>query len=173
MSNRQSSSQFSCEVLCKKHDRANFSCGNNALDSYLRAQANQDGKKGVAVTFVISNDGSAIAGFYTLSQYAVEIENFPPEITKRLPSYPRVPVTLIGRLVVDKRFQKKGLGELLLMNALERSLTISKQVASVGVIVDPKPNREGFYKKYGFIELPGHKDRLFLPMKTISELMSQ
>lgn len=169
----QGDSKFRVEILCSRHQRTCFSCGNNDLDRYLQTQARQDAKKGVAVTFVLTEDGSTIAGYYTLSQYAVGLDEIPPRIAKKLPKYPEVPVTLIGRFAVSSGLQTKGIGELLLMNALERCFETSKQIASAAVIVDPKDERsEGFYRKYGFLGLPGVKLRLFLPVKTIGAMVS-
>ena len=66
---------FRIEPLGLKHDRAAFSCGVDLLDVYLRKQAGQDFKKHAAVPFVLTPDGSTIAGYYTLSQYAMGFSN--------------------------------------------------------------------------------------------------
>jgi ribosomal protein S18 acetylase RimI-like enzyme len=59
------------------------------------------------------------------------------------------------------------------MDALNRCVGVSKQVASAAVIVDAKDERAvAFYKKHGFIELPKIPKRLFLPMATVEELFS-
>jgi predicted GNAT family N-acyltransferase len=82
-----------------------------------------------------------------------------------------VPATLIGRLAVSTVFRGQGLGEILLMDALHRSLSLSAQIASAAVIVDAKDDHaRRFYLKYGFLELPDVPGRLFLPMKTIERL---
>jgi predicted ThiF/HesA family dinucleotide-utilizing enzyme len=81
--------KFFIEPLAKEHNRAAFSCGVKALDQYLQRQATQDVKKHVAVVFVLTSDGKTIAGFYTLSQYAVELDSIPEEISRKLPKYPR------------------------------------------------------------------------------------
>ena len=141
------------------------------LDDYLHRQARQDLKKHVAVPFVITPDESTIAGYYTLSQYAVQLGVIPPDVAKRLPKYPMVPTTLLGRLAVSIAFRGQGLGATLLMDALHRSLTYSREIASAGVIVDAKdPAAAAFYRKYGFLELPTIERRLFLPMGTVEEL---
>lgn len=159
------------EPLGPKHDRAAFSCGVQFLDVYLHKQAGQDLKKRVAVPFVVTPDGSTIAGYYTLSQYAVQLDVIPPEVAKKLPKYPMVPTTLIGRLAVSIAFRGQGHGVTLLMDALHRSLRFSREVASAGVIVDAKDSAAvDFYKKYGFLELPRIERRLFLPMGTVEEL---
>ena len=59
------------------HDRAAFACGIEALDNYLRKQVRQDVKKRVAVAFVLTPDGKTVAGYYTLSQYSVELDAIP------------------------------------------------------------------------------------------------
>lgn len=166
-------SPFYFEPLGNQHDRDQFSCGKESLDNDLRRQARQDVKKRVAVAFVLTSDGKTIAGYYTLSQYSVELDAVPQEMTRKLPKYRVVPATLIGRLAVSTAFRGQRLGELLLMDALKRCLLGSKQVASAAVIVDAKDEEAlTFYKKYGFLELPKISRRLFLPMATIEKLFS-
>lgn len=165
---------FVIEPLGAKHDRAAFSCGNDELDSYLQKQAGQDLKKRAAVPFVITPDHKTIAGFYTLSQYALDLGEVPAEVAKRLAKYPTVSATLLGRLTVSTAFRGRGLGERLLMDAFHRSLQSSKQAASTGVVVDAKDaSAEEFYKKYGFIDLPRVTRRLFLPMGTVEALFGE
>ena len=155
------------------HDREAFSCGVEGLDKYLRKQAGQDARKRVAVAFVLTPDGKTVAGYYTLSQYSVDLVAISDEVAAKLPKYPFVPATLIGRLAVSNEFRGQGLGELLLLDALNRCLSGSKQVASAAVIVDAKDDGgAAFYQKYGFIELPKTPKRLFLPMVTIEKLFS-
>jgi predicted GNAT family N-acyltransferase len=163
--------KFAFEPLGQQHNRAAFSCGVESLDSYLRKQAGQDARKRAAAPFVLTYDGRTIAGYYTLSQYAIELEDVPEEVAKKLPKYPLAPATLLGRLAVSMDFRGKGLGQALLMDALYRSLALSEQIASTGVIVDAKDElAHAFYLKYGFIDLPRVDKRLFLPMATIERL---
>jgi len=165
--------QFVIEPLGTRHDRAAFSCGDRQLDLYLQRQAGQDLRKRAAVPFVITPDGETVAGFYTLSQYAVDLGELPEHISKRLPRYPMVSATLLGRLAVDQRFRSLRLGERLLMDALYRALQSSRQVASAAVVVDAKDDQAAeFYRKYGFIDLPEFRRRLFLPMSTIEQLFA-
>lgn len=163
--------KFFIEPLGGKHDRAAFSCGVAALDNYLHHQAGQDLKKRVAVAFVLTNDGKTIAGYYTLSQFAVRLDDVPADIAKKLPKYPMVSTTLLGRLAISNAYQGQRLGELVLMDALKRSLDLSKQIASAAVVVDAKDDKAvPFYKKYGFLALPNIERRLFLSMGTIEKL---
>ena len=171
MADKRKESRFLIEPLGEKHNRAAFSCGVEALDAYLHKQAGQDARKRAAVPFVATEDVLTIAGYYTLSQYAIRLDAIPEEVAKKLPKYPTVSATLLGRLAVSSEFRGQGLGESLLMDALHRSLESSKQIASTGVIVDAKDgSATAFYRKYGFIELPKIEKRLFLPMGTVEQL---
>lgn len=164
-------SKFKIEPLSSFHHRAAFSCGVEQLDRYLHKQALQDLKKHAAVPFVLTEDGKAIAGYYTLSQFAVELDVVPEEIARKLPRYPMVSTTLLGRLAVSQEYRGQGLGELLLVDALRRSLQMSRQIASAAVIVDAiDESAARFYGRYGFLELPGIGRRLFLPMGTIQRI---
>jgi GNAT superfamily N-acetyltransferase len=149
--------------------RNDFDCGVEALNIYLRAYALQNEEKRISRTFVAVPKGlpHKIEGYYTLSAGQVDFENLPVHHSRRLPKYP-VPVARIGRLAVDKSQKGKGLGEMLLMDALTRILRVSEAIAIFAVVVDAKdPPAAKFYLKYGFMELMEGSLRLFLPLKTV------
>lgn len=159
------------EPLGAKHDRAAFSCGVMPLDKYLQTQASQDMKKNLTAVYVLTTDGKTIVGYYTLSAYSVRLDQIPDALARKLTRMPEVPATLLGRLARSSEFQGQGIGEILLTDALKRSLANSKHVASWTVIVDAKDsNAAAFYKKYGFVDIPATPSRLFLPMETIAKL---
>jgi hypothetical protein len=112
-------SDYRIEALDKRHDRKEFSCGVEPLDRYLKEQAGQDAKKRVAAPFVLCEGKSrAVLGYYTLSSQSIDVGAWPEDVVRKLPRYPVVPATLLGRLAVDRRMRGKGMGEYLLMNAL-------------------------------------------------------
>lgn len=155
------------------HNRPEFSCGCDPLDQYVRTRANSDRVKGVAVCYVLvdTDQPSAILGFYTLSSIGIELQELPEAVRKRLPKYPHIPATLLGRLAVDIRYRGQGHGEILLLDALKRALAASDAVASALVVVDPQSARAvSFYRQYGFSSLLRRGSRLFLPMATIQQL---
>lgn len=162
---------FNIEPLNDHHDRAAFSCDVEELDRYLHKQAGQDLKKRVAIVFVATNDGKTVAGYYTLSAHMLNLGDLPADVAKKLPKYPNVPATLLGRLAVSKEFRGRGLGEFLLMDALREALAGTKHVASAAVVVDSKTDdARQFYERYDFIPLPSQPTRLFYLMKTIAAL---
>jgi ribosomal protein S18 acetylase RimI-like enzyme len=169
----QGKSKLVFEPLGPNHDRAAFSCGSPKLDTYLQTQAGQDGKKNLSVAFILTPDSKTIAGYYTLSQYSVKLDDIPEEIARKLTRHNEIPATLLGRLARSQAFRRMGLGEMLLMDALHRCLINSRQVASWAVIVDAKDDAAiAFYRKYGFIEVPKMPNRLFLPMATVAKMFA-
>ena len=163
---------FTVEVL-SDHDRSAFSCGVEPLDRYLKQQASQDARRNVAVPFVLVTADRRIAGYYTLSATALKGDDLPPHLVKklRLPRYPKLPATLVGRLAVDSAYRGRRLGEFLLLHAMKRAWLGSLQVASLGVIVHAKDeSARQFYLRYEFLSFPDNGHPLFLPMQTIAKL---
>lgn len=161
------------EPLAKRHERAGFTCGSEELDRYLRQQARQDAEKHVAAPFVLIEPPSPdVLGYYTLSASAVDAADIAPELAKKLPRYPRLPVTLIGRLAVHESLKGQGCGALLLMDALNRSLVHATEIAAMVVVVDAKDDAAtNFYRHYDFRALHSDGRRMYLPMKTVAELL--
>ena len=160
------------EPLGSHHVRAAFSCGNEDLDRYFHRLAGQDLRRKVAVPFVlIEPTASNIAGFYTLSALSVRIGEFPESITRKLPKYPVMPATLLGRLAVDRRYRARGYGGLLIMDALRRRLRQSLTIGSIAVVVDAKDEpARSFYQRHDFVAFSNQPRRLFLPMAKIEKL---
>ena len=158
----------------KKHAIEEFNCGNEALNRYLTVQAGQDMRKKLSVCFVLNDDYTRdLIGYYTLSSFAINADAIPNKIKVSAPrNYTKIPATLLGRLAIDLKFQGKGLGEFVLMNALERAHDASLKIASLAVIVDPIDKAaEDFYSQYGFVKCKdGHQ--MMLPMKTIATLLN-
>jgi GNAT superfamily N-acetyltransferase len=160
---------YRIEPLASSHDRAVFSCGAPELDRYLRQQAGQDLKRRLAAVFVLTRDSKTVAGFYTLSAHSVLASELPPDKASTLPRFP-LPVTLIGRMAVAQSLQGRGLGEFMLLDALDRARISTRQVASWAVVVDAKAGARDFYLKHDFTPLPTHPSRLILPMQTIEKI---
>jgi ribosomal protein S18 acetylase RimI-like enzyme len=99
------------------------------------------------------------------------LHHFPEQIQSKLPKfYHSIPSTLLGRLAIDSRAQGKGIGKILLIDALKRSFENSNQIASFAVVVDPLDEEaEKFYEKYDFIKLPD-SGKMFVAMKILKEL---
>lgn len=162
---------YHIELLNKQHDKKHFTCGEKSLDVYLQTQASQDMQRYVSATYVLTkiNDHEVI-GYYTLSSSNIETNLLEMTILKRLPKYPLLPATLLGRLAVATAYQDKKLGAHLLMDALKRCYHAGRHIASVAVVVDAKNEQaEEFYKRFGFQQFIDKTNKLFLMMDTIKK----
>ena len=164
--------RFHFELLASHHDRAVFSCGVEALDRYFRQQASQDQRRWLAAPYVLLNGTSGlVVGYYTLSTYTIVPSSLPANLSRKLPRYDSLPAILLGRLAVDQRFQGRGFGKLLLMDALRRCAAASTRISAMAVVVDAKDDAaRRFYERHGFTRFEDHPNRLYLPMTTIVRL---
>ncbi len=165
--------RITVEPLGRQHDRTAFHCGAEALDRYLKQQARQDAEKRVAAPFVaVSQPDTRVLGYYTLSASVLTVADLPDDLARKLPRYPQLPVTLLGRLAVDQSARGQGFGEHLLLDALNRSLTHADQIAAMAVVVDAKNEAAvAFYRHYGFAPLQAQPSRLFVPMRLVAQLL--
>ena len=158
-------SRYAIHALENTAATTKFDCGEPSLNDYLRRYASQDVKRGVARAFVATptDTPSQIAGFFTLSAASVQAESLPEAWRKKLPRYP-IPVALLGRLAVDRAFQGLGLAAILLADVCRKVNAASQTLAVAGIVVDAKSEQAAdFYRHFGFIEMPGHPQRLILP----------
>lgn len=123
----------------------------------------------MAAPFVLVLPDGVIGGYYTLSATSVKLTEFPVDITRKLPRYPLVPATLLGRLAVDQNYQGRGYGRFLLADALFRA--VRSEIASFAIIVDAKDEAaRRFYERESFLPLPEQPLKLFRPMADIRRL---
>ena len=123
----------------------------------------------MAAPFILLLPDGTIAGYYTLSSTSVQLADLPASIVRKLPRYPLVPATLLGRLAIDRRHQGKGYGQFLLADALYRAAR--SEITSFAVIVDAKDDdARRFYERESFLSLPDQTMKLFRPMADIRRL---
>ncbi|MDT8321737.1 MAG: GNAT family N-acetyltransferase [Xanthomonadales bacterium] len=158
--------------LGNQHDRKSFDCGERSLNQYLYSYASQDIRRRVNRVFISSpqNSPRQVIGYYSLSAGSLDAADLPEKLRRRLPKYP-VPVVLLGRLAVAESHQGRGLGSILLGDALQRVARASEVMAVYAVVVDALNNQAAeFYRQFGFIPLPSQPRKLFLPMDTVAAL---
>ena len=149
--------------LAGDHDRQGFDCGHQKLSDWLRQVARQHQDKGLAKTFVAVREEAPtrICGYYALTLAELENRHLPEAWRKKLPR--RIPGVRLGRLAVDRQYQGKGLGELLLVDALTRAQRIYAEAGGMGLFVDPLDEQAaGYYLHFGFEASPDNPLLLFL-----------
>lgn len=148
------------------HDTSSFDSGVEALDTYLKRYARQTQKREGARTYVVL-EGYQVVAYYTILFGGIAWEDAPEHVRKGLGKYP-IPVMMLARLAVDKGWAGKGLGNSLLLDAVERALAASEIAGLRAVVVDAKDEAaKRFYGKRGFRPWPVDSNRLFV---TIPEL---
>ncbi len=114
----------------------------------------------------LESAANTIAGYYTLAAASAHAGDLPEEIVRRLPRYPLLPVALVGRLAVDQRFQRRGVGSALLADAALRAL--KGDVKAFALIVEAKDaDAFSFYRHNGFQPSASRAEALFLPLATV------
>ncbi len=135
-----------------------FDCGDEALNDYLKRFAWQNQRRhSVGATYVAESVEAprAVIGYHTLAAGSIPRNAFPSEIGRRLSPYPEIPVVLLARLAVDRRFQRRGIGESLLAHALDRALAVREQIGCRCIIVDAYQSAVRWYRQFGFVSIGG------------------
>ena len=155
---------FAIELLDKKHKRENFDCGEESLNQFLKKYARQNQEKGFGRTFVaVLPNKSEVLGYYTLSAGSISFEIIP----EKVPRYP-IPTAHLGRLATDLSMRGQGLGELLLIDALQRVVLVAEKVGIYAVeLFALTETAKTFYQRYGFISLIDNDKHLYLSIETL------
>jgi len=90
----------------------------------------QDIRRRISRIFVatLPDNPKEVMGYYSLSTLSIELSQLPEKLARKLPKQP-VPVALIGRLAVSKNALGCGIGKMLLVDAIKRTLTVSDQIS--------------------------------------------
>jgi GNAT superfamily N-acetyltransferase len=152
----------------KAHRVDQFSCGEASLDRWLIAYAGQNQQRDAARTFVTTEQDGKVAGYYTLVAAQVEHEQATSTVRQGLSRHFPIPVALIARLAVTAQYQGAGLGRGLLLDALQRVLRASDQLAVRAVTVDVLDDgAASFYLHFGFEPSPLAPRTLMTPLDAV------
>ena len=157
------------ELLNKSHNRMGFDCGSELLNRYLRQTAHQHIQKGISRTLVLvdSTNPVEIIGFFTLTLCQVQAEVIPLAFSKKYPA--KLPGIKLARLAVAKQWQHQGIGQILMVEAMQRALLVAETAGGIGLFVDAKDDYAvNYYQRYGFVSLPDSPLEMFLSLSSIS-----
>ncbi len=158
----------------EENDEAeNFDCGDDPLNNYLKRHAwtNQE-KSLIGVSYVAVDESAprSVLGYFTLAMAGVARDAFPKKYVRGLPPYD-LPLILLARLAVDRKFSGHGLGHALISEALRISLRIANEVGCRCIVTDAYRDKADWYAKYGFVAIKGVAEggpqRMFLDMRTV------
>lgn len=154
---------FSSEAL-KLHP---FRCGEAELDEWLARYAGQSERKDNTRTVLLLDEHAGrVAGYFSMRAFELAPADA-GSATGRPHRYP-VPAMLIARLAVDKDYQGRGVGRLLLFEALQRLVAVADSVGFEVVVVHAlHEDAACFYLKHGFRRFADHELSLFLTTKDL------
>jgi GNAT superfamily N-acetyltransferase len=156
------------EKLARYHAVDLFDCGQEALNRYLSRYALTNQLANASQTYVGLAD-DAVIGYYTLAVGDVAFDDAPERLRKGLARHP-VPIMLLARLAVDRRWQGKGVGAGLLKDALRRTLQAADIAGIRAVVVHAKDEAaRTFYQHFDFVPSPTDPLHLYLLVKDLHQ----
>jgi predicted N-acetyltransferase YhbS len=160
--------------ITEADDCSAFRCGEHTLDNWIQLRAIKNEKAGASRTFIsIERESGAVAGYYCLSASSLAHEDATSSLRRNAPD--PIPVILIGRLAVDERFARQGLGVSLLQHAMSKGIEASRAIGARAFIVHAlSDSAEAFYSKFGFTLVPQNARTMYILVQdaeaTISSL---
>ena len=140
------------EKLSAAHDLSCFECGEPELDDWLRRRALSNEEQGASRSYVVCV-GRRVVGYYALAAGAADHASAPGRVRRNMPN--PVPVMVIGRLAIDQRYQKRGIGLALLRDAILRTVQAAEIAGIRAILVHAiSENAKRFYERTGFIASP-------------------
>ena len=159
-------------LLEHKDERARFQSGNAEIDDWFHRFAWQNHRAGNARVFVTKQEPETL-GFYALAMGAVSRSDLPEALKPGRRPDP-CPVLLLARLTVDQRAQGRGIGAVLLKDALSRAYKLSNEVGFAALLVHCANDRaREFYLSQSshFVPCPGAENHLMLPLRAMREFI--
>jgi len=159
------------EPLHAEHRIDAFDCGKPTLDTWLARHALQAQTSGSAKTFVVQ-DGQLVVAYYSLTVGQVDTADAPPRLRKGMGRYP-IPVVILARLALDRRYQGRGIGAGMLRDAIRRTLIIAEQAGIRALLSHPIDEEAArFYQRFGFMSSPLREHQRLLLLKDARRLLS-
>ena len=153
------------------HEVADFESGETSLDEWLKRRALKNHAAGASRCFVLCA-GSTVIGYYSLSAGAISHEAAPKAMRRNMPD--PLPVLLLGRLAIDKRYHNQGLGQSLLRDAMMRAVNVAGDAGVFAILVHAisAPARQ-FYLSRGFVESPLQSMTLLMTLATVRSILME
>ncbi|WP_033568480.1 GNAT family N-acetyltransferase [Dickeya undicola] len=139
------------ELLLPQHAVVDFHCSEPSLNEWLKRKALKNQTLGASRTFVVCEAGTQrVVGFYALASGSIQRQVAPGAFRRNMPD--PIPVLVLGRLAVDERYQRMGIGAGLLKDAVLRSRNVAEQVGNKALLVHALSDEaKAFYQYWGFI----------------------
>ncbi|MDO9103357.1 MAG: GNAT family N-acetyltransferase [Methylovulum sp.] len=152
-------------------DVSNFDSGEFSLNEWLKRRAFKNHASGASRCFVLCV-GAEVIGYYSLSAGAISHESAPKSMRRNRPD--PLPVLLLGRLAVDKRYHNQGIGQALLRDAMLRAVNVSGDAGVFALLVHALSDKaKQFYLSRGFVQSPLQTMTLMMTLDTVRALLAE
>lgn len=153
------------------HDVADFDSGESSLNEWLKRRAFKNLASGASRCFVTCA-GATVVGYYSLSAGAISHEATPKAMRRNMPD--PLPVLLLGRLAVDKRYHNQGIGQALLRDAMLRAVNVAGEAGVFAILIHAisEPAKQ-FYLSRGFVESPLQPMTLLMTIETVRSILAE
>jgi GNAT superfamily N-acetyltransferase len=159
------------EPLSPAHWLDGFECGEKSLDDWLKKRAFKNQASGASRCFVVC-EGHAVIGYYSLSAGAIHHETAPKPMRRNMPD--PLPVLLLGRLAIDRRYHNQGLGRALLRDAMLRAVHVASDAGVFAIMVHALSEQaKRFYLSRGFVESPLEPMTLIMTLATVRSILAE
>jgi len=153
------------------HDLSGFDSGERSLDDWLKKRALKNHTSGASRCFVLCA-GASVVGYYSLSAGAISHEAAPKAMRRNMPD--PLPLLLLGRLAIDKRYPNHGLGSALLRDAMMRAVAIARDAGVFAILVHAlSPDAKQFYLSRGFVQSPLQPMTLMMTLETVRSILTE
>jgi GNAT superfamily N-acetyltransferase len=150
-------------LLTDNHDLSALGSGVPSLDDWLKRRAKANQASGASRSYVLA-EGNRVLGYYCLASGAIAMTDAPAALLRNMPD--PIPMTVLGRLAVDRGLQGQGVGTALLQDAVLRTMQAAEIVGTRGVLVQAISDQaSAFYQRYGFVTSPTNPLMLVLSLK--------
>lgn len=150
---------------------ADFDSGESSLNEWLKKRAFKNHMSGASRCFVLCT-GANVIGYYSLSAGAISHETAPKPMRRNMPD--PLPVLLLGRLAVDKRYHNQGIGQALLRDAMLRAVNVAGDAGVFALLVHALSDQaRQFYLSRGFVESPLQAMTLIMTIETIRLILAE
>ena len=148
-----------------------FESGEPSLDEWLKKKAIRNHACGASRCFVTCN-GKIVIGYYSLSAGAISHEEVPKSMRRNMPK--PLPILLLGRLAIDRRYHNKGIGQALLRDAMLRAVVIAREAGIFAILVHViSEQAKQFYLSRGFVISPLKPMTLMMTLETVRKILTE
>jgi len=159
--------------LAGHHDRSAFDSGEPRVDNFLRLTARKHVAENLAaVRVAVIEGGNAVIGYHSLGAHSIDAADLPAGLAPKGRPYPGIGAFYLGFIGVHRPLQGKGVGRLLLRDAMRQTVAAAEHGGIAFLVLDAlDEERAGFYRNLGFVSLPSQSLRMVIPAATMRAAM--